>query len=87
MMPTELDLGLMTEGVVELDPMTGRLVIRTEDSRGAFHFIDVQERLLHYKGQEVRLVITPLSTVAELAQMVERGELPLDQVPTLKKTL
>lgn len=86
-MPTpDLDLGLMKEGIVELDPMTGRLVLRCEDARGANEFIDVHEQLLRYKGQEVRFILTPLASVATLAQMVEQGELALDQVPTLKKT-
>lgn len=83
-MPTP-DLGLMVEGVVELDPMTGRLVIRYEDANGSFLFVDVEEHLRRYRDQEVRCIITPMRSIAQLAEMVERGEIKLEDVPTVPK--
>jgi hypothetical protein len=79
------DLGIMVEGVVELDPMTGRLVLRYEAANGKFQFLDVQERLLKYKGEEVRCIITPMASVAKLAQMVEDGNVKLENAPTVPK--
>ncbi len=81
---SKLDLGVIAEGVVELDPMTGRMVVRTIGDDGSNQFIDVQEHLARYKGQDVRFIVTPLATVSQLAEMVEKGEVGLDQVPTLK---
>jgi hypothetical protein len=80
------DVGSMHEGVVEMDPLTGRMVLRCEDAQGAFHVIDVQERLEKYKGEYVRFIVTPLSTVARLTKMVEEGDLALDEVPRPTKT-
>ncbi len=81
----KIDLGLMVEGVVELDPMSGRLVVRCEDDQGNFQFHDVQEHLLRYKGQEVRCIITPTATIQQLAKMVERGEVRIEDVPAVPK--
>lgn len=85
-MPTEkklkLDLGFRAEGVVELDPMTGRLVIRCEDVRsGGFIFLDLQEHLEKYKGEEVRCILTPLKSVQEIAKLVDSGVLRMEDVP------
>jgi hypothetical protein len=80
-----IDLGLMVEGVVELDPMTGRLVVRYEDAKGAFQSCDVQEQLLRYKGEEVRCIITPMASVTKLAKMVEIGDIKLEEVPSVPK--
>jgi len=83
-MAPELDLGVMAEGIIELDPMSGRMVIRSVDENGENQFLDVQEHLSKYRGQEVRFIVTPFSTINELAKMVENGELSLDQVPNLR---
>ena len=80
-----LDLGLMVEGVVELDPMTGRLVLRCDNGKGGFQTFDVQERLLMYKGAEVRCIITPMASVAKLAQMVENGAVKLEDAPQVPR--
>ena len=81
----QLDMGVMTEGVVELDPMTGRLVLRCENRQGQNEFIDIQERLLQYKGEFVRFILTPMATVSSLAQMVERGGMKLEDVPKVPR--
>ncbi len=81
----KLDLGLMVEGVIELDPMSGRLVIRYEDKSGVFQFHDIQEQLLRYKGEEVRCIITPMASVAKLAHMVEQGSVKMDEIPKVPK--
>lgn len=79
-----MDLGQIAEGVVELDPMTGRLVLRCERPEGGFDYVDVQGVLERYKGEEVRFIMTPLSTINQLADMVEAGQLSLEDVPSLR---
>jgi hypothetical protein len=64
----------MTEGFVELDPMSGRMVLRIPQANGQNQFLDIQEQLAAYKGKEVRLIITPLDVIATLAEMIESGE-------------
>jgi hypothetical protein len=76
-----MDLGLVAEGVVELEPMTGRLVLRCELPEGGFSYVDVQAELAHYQGEEVRFILAPLSTINALAEQVERGELKLEDAP------
>jgi hypothetical protein len=75
-----MDLGLVAEGIIELDPMTGRLVIRCEEP-GGFRYVDVQEVLEKYRGQEVRFILVPLSTIDQIGQMVESGKIEIDGVP------
>lgn len=82
--PNELDLGIVAEGVVELDPMTGRMVVRVIGDDGENVYLDVQEHLAKYLGQEVRFIITPQASISQLAEMVENGDIPLDQVPILR---
>jgi hypothetical protein len=86
-MPTipNLDMGVMIEGVVELDPMSGRLVLRYEAKDGSNDFVDVQERLLQYNGAKVRFILTPMSTVKRLAAMVESGGMKLEDVPKVPR--
>jgi hypothetical protein len=79
-----VDLGVLVEGVVELDPISGRMVLRVQQPDGSNTFVDVQEQLERYKGEEVRFIVTPQRSIQELARMVESGDLPVDQVPTLK---
>lgn len=80
----KLDFGLVAEGIVELDPMSGRLVVRVPTDKGN-EFFDVQEYLLKYKGQEVRCIITPFSTINTVARMVEEGDVSLDAVPKVPR--
>lgn len=68
----------LVEGVVELDPMSGRYVLRQakEEIRkqtGEDSF-DPQAALATLRGQEVRIVIVPLATV----QMVVKALSDLD---------
>lgn len=83
-MSDKLDLGMMTEGVVEIDPMTGRLVLRV-DKGGSFEYLDVQEVLQTYQGQEVRFILTPMASIAKLAQMVEGGSVSDQDLPKVPK--
>ncbi len=75
-----MDFGVVVEGVVELDPMTGRLVLRSEGKEG-FEYTDVQAVLERYRGEEVRFIVAPFTTINQLADMVERGELAMEEVP------
>lgn len=81
----DLDLGYIREGTVEIDPLTGRMVIRTTTTEG-YEYLDVQEALTKYEGQDVRVVIVPCSTINKVADLVESGSLPLDQVPRTQRS-
>jgi hypothetical protein len=81
-----MDLGMLTEGVVELDPMTGRMVLRVPQEDGSFAFVDVQAVLERYKGETVRFIVTPLSTVEKLTELVESGQLDPNDLPTVPKS-
>lgn len=84
---SQLDLGIMVEGVVELDPMTGLHVIRVEGNDGKNTFISVQDAVSRYRGQDVRFILTPMATIGQLAEMVNEEGVPLEQIPTLKSGL
>ena len=82
-----MDFGVVVEGVVELDPISGRMVIRSDSEKG-FDYLDVQEALTKYQGQEVRFIVAPFSTINQLAAMVDQGEVTLEDLPlagTLKQ--
>ena len=72
-----MDLGLMTEGFVELDPMSGRMVLRIPQANGENEFVDVQDFMTLYNGKQVRFIVTPIETIAKLAEMIESGEVPV----------
>lgn len=76
-----MDLGLVAEGIVELDPMTGRLVLRCEAVNGGFQYVDVQAVLERYRGEEVRFIVAPFSTINRLAGMVENGDVEVLDLP------
>ncbi len=69
-----MDLGILVEGVLELDPMNGRMVLRIQQEDGSNVFVDIQEAAQKYKGEEVRFILTPIRVVNELARIVEAGE-------------
>lgn len=74
----DLDLGndtYIVEGVVETDPLTGLCTIRTGDGRGKHFNFDPQSALQHFKGQEVRFVLVPLATIAQLQKLAEQAGL------------
>jgi hypothetical protein len=79
--PADLDLGHVKEGTIEIDPMTGRMVVRSETPSG-FDYFDVQEALTKYEGQEVRVVIVPFSTINRVADLVENGSITPSELPS-----
>lgn len=81
-----MDLGMLTEGVVEWDPKTDRMVLRVPQEDGSSAFLDVQKVLERYKGEAVRFIVTPLSTIDRLAEMVDSGQLDPADVPTVPKS-
>jgi hypothetical protein len=84
--PSDLDLGHVVEGVVEIDPMNnGHMVIRTETRTGDFVYFDVQEALAAYEGEQVRFIIVPQRTINRVAELVEQGSVPVEQVPSAGK--
>jgi hypothetical protein len=75
----DMDLGYLVEGVVEQDPLSDRYVLKVEKGDGTVSQFDIQEALARYKGQEVRLTLASFESINALAEMVEKGELSLDQ--------
>ena len=71
------DLGIVAEGIVEKDPVTGLFGVQTIGSGGRLEFQDIQKLLEKYNGAEVRFIITPLSTVSQLASMLAEGDIVL----------
>lgn len=76
-MPLNLsDMGYLIEGVVEQDPMDERYRIRTVKD-GKQVFIDPQELLAEYSGQEVKLTLSSLALIQQLQEELEKhGGLP-----------
>jgi hypothetical protein len=70
----KIDFGVIVEGVVEIDSMTGRYLIRTTDQNDRPIGIDVQKALESYKGQQVRFILTPFETIEKLAQLAEQAQ-------------
>ena len=58
----------LVEGIVEEDPLTGQCTIRTEDQLGKPFSFDPQMAFLQFKGREVRFVLVPLATIAQLEE-------------------
>jgi hypothetical protein len=68
-------LGLyLVEGFVEVDPMTDRVTVRTEDDKGNQVDFDPIPVLSNLKGQEVRVVIVPLASVSQLEEIAKKQE-------------
>ncbi len=76
-----IDIGKWVEGTVHLDPTTGRYVVSSQehDAAGKRIVLDAQEVLSLYEGQQVRMIITPLSAIQKLSAMVESGSVSLEQ--------
>lgn len=75
------DYGYLVEGIVELDPITGRYRIRTIDQQGNNIYIDPNDILGSYKGQEVRFTCASFEVIDQLTKMLEgqaeaAGDLP-----------
>lgn len=67
----------LVEGIVEIDPMDNKVTIRTVDQQGNPLSFDPIPALANLKGQEVRLIITPLAsveTVEEYAKKLETSQ-------------
>jgi len=78
-----MDLGLMVEGVVDIDPSNGRVVLRVLQRDGSWQLLDVQAELEKHNGKEVRLICTPMETIAAVAKMLEGS--PMGDLFTLKQ--
>jgi hypothetical protein len=68
--PSLNSLGHIIEGVIERDPLTGRVQIMTVEE-GRAKVTDVLELLEGYEGKEVRLTLASFENLATIAQMVE----------------
>lgn len=68
-------LGLyLVEGAVEIDPLTDRVYVRSIDSDGNPVDFDPVPVLTQLKGQEVRVVIVPLASVAYLEEVAKKAQ-------------
>ena len=70
----------LVEGIVEIDPMDNTVTIRTVDQQGNPLTFDPIPALARLKGQEVRLIITPLAsvtTVEEYSKKLETSQGPV----------
>jgi hypothetical protein len=77
-MPETLDTGYLVEGIVELEPMTGRLVISTRDVHGHVVQFDPHWALERYKGKEVRFTMISFEAIDHMAKLVEEGNLKVE---------
>lgn len=77
-MPENLDFGHLVEGIIELDPLTGRYVISSRDDQGRVVTFDPQRALEAYKGQEVRFTLASFENLNKLARLVEEGGLAIE---------
>jgi len=81
---TEVDfktLGVyLVEGVAEVDPMTDRAYVSTVDQQGNHIEFDPVPVLRQFKGQEIRVVIVPLASVAQLEELARKVESQGEQV-------
>lgn len=64
-------LGHIIEGVVERDPLTGRLQIMDVGPDGKAKVTDIETLVGRYAGKEVRLTLASFEGLAELAELVE----------------
>lgn len=72
-MANPFNMGHLIEGVVEQDPLTDKLYIRTMTHDGKSGRFDVDEALAAYKGKEVRFTLVSFENLARLAELVEKG--------------
>lgn len=70
----------IVEGIVELDPMSGRYVIRQVEeefdsqSKMMVGVFDPQAALATLHGQEVRVIVVPLATVQAVEKTLQALE-------------
>lgn len=69
----------IVEGIVELDPMSGRYVIRQveeefESQSKMVGVFDPQAALATLHGQEVRVIVVPLATVQAVEKTLQALE-------------
>lgn len=70
-MPDLSALGHILEGVIEINPMTERYQIASQELDGSVKTIDLHELLAQFVGKEVRLTLASFEGLAQLAKMVE----------------
>lgn len=75
----DLDLGKWVEGVVVFDTDKDCFVVEGTQADGTPIRLDPYEVLSAYRDQKVRMIVTPLATVAKLAALVEQGDVPIEQ--------
>lgn len=81
-------LGVLLEGVIERNPLTGEYHLMTVGNDGRAQIHRMQDLLAKYEGSEVRLTLasfTDLERLAELAGQPEANGLSLPKVPFVSK--
>jgi hypothetical protein len=61
----------LVEGVVEINPETNRAYIKLEDQNGVVFGFDPTLILDQYKGQKIRVVISPLDAIEHLNSLLQ----------------
>lgn len=69
----QLNLGHLIEGVVERDPMTDALQIRTIDDQDRQIFIKLEDLFSTYVGQEVRLTLSSMEALLKIQELLEES--------------
>lgn len=73
----------LVEGVVEVDPITDRPYVRTVDDRGEPVDFDPTPVLQSLKGVEVRVIVVPLASVAQLEDLARKAEVQGEQITVI----
>lgn len=66
-----VDMGYLLEGTIEQDPMDDRYRLRVVQN-GELTSIDLQDLLAKYNGQDVRVIVSPLVTIQQLQDELEK---------------
>jgi hypothetical protein len=78
MKETELNLDTLgvylVEGFVEVDPLTNKVYISTVDQHGMPTKFDPVPVLNNLRGKDIRIVIAPLASVAQLEELARNIE-------------
>lgn len=80
-MAQEPDYGIILEGKLVWHEPGSLYVLEVQNEDGSVERRSIPNMLGRYEGQEVRLVLVPVATINAVAQMVEAGEVTLENAP------
>lgn len=70
----DLDLGHLVEGTLKKDPSTSRYTLECEDIDGKALSFDVSSTLDKYVGKDVRFIMVPCESIAQIEALAQGGE-------------